>query len=326
MKHNYTVEGLTYRLRPISLEDAELILKIRLEDEEYTKYINEVPNDVELEKEWLKKYFQREGDYFFAIESRFTGEVEGLIALYDEIDGKAEWGRWTVIKGSMSSVESVYLIYKFAFNQLKLEEVYCRTVKDNESVVSFHSSTGLKVRETIKDCFKIKGILYDAVEQYITREQFENEIEENLYNKCYMLFMRNMKIEIGGMEFHHIGVACKDIEKDKKMFSMLGYRFEKEKFCDLEQGIVGIFGQAKNQPCIELLENAENSETLTPVLAKGQKLYHYAYTVGNIEKAAAYLEKGRAILISPLKESVYFKKRICFYMLPNMFLIELIEK
>ncbi len=326
MRHSYKIDGLTYQLRPVTLDDAQTILDIRLEDAERNQFVHPVKDDLELEKQWLENYFERAGDYFFAVVNKFTDETEGLIAIYDEKDGRAEWGRWTIRKGSLAATESVYLLYEVAFEKIGLNELYCRTVAENVSVVEFHKTEGLKFRKVYKELFELSGKKYDAVEQYLTNEDFEESIKDFLFEKAFTLFRRNMKIYSGGMEFHHIGIACSDIEIDKKAYQILGYTFEKKAFEDNEQGVKGVFGNAKNQPCIELLENLSSNTTLTPWLEKGVKMYHFGYLVNDFEKACFYMNKVRSKLVSIPKQSVYFGGRICFYMLKNMMMIELMEK
>ena len=325
MKHSYKIDGFTYRLRPVTIDDAQTVLDIRLEDAERNRYVHSVKNDVELEKQWIQNYYERQGDFFFAVENKFTDETEGLIAIYNEKDGHAEWGRWTIRKNSLAATESVYLLYEAAFETIGLKELYCRTIVDNVSVVEFHKSAGLKFREIRKGLFELNGKEYDAVEQYLTADDFENEIKDFLFEKSFALFKRNLKIYSGGIEFHHIGIACTAIEKDKRSFQMLGYSFESKCFEDDLQGVRGVFGTAKNQPRIELLENLKDSNTLSPWLDKGVKMYHFGYLVNDIGRANLYLKKIGSKLISPLKDSVYFDGKICFYMLKNMMLIELME-
>lgn len=76
---------------------------------------------------------------------------------------------------------------------------------------------------------------------------------------------------------------------------------------------------------MELLENLPGSTTLDQPLRQGQRLYHIAFYVEDIERAIDILKANRAKMISPMKESVYFKKRICFLMMSNMLMIELLE-
>ena len=88
----------------------------------------------------------------------------------------------------------------------------------------------------------------------------------------------------------------------------------------------GLFLIAKGQPRLELLENLSNSSTLNYYLKNASKIYHSAYYVDDIENVISILKNVRAKIVSPLKQSVYFGKRICFMMLPNMMMVELIEK
>lgn len=326
MKHRYSLDGYGYRLRPIKKTDAQFVIDVRLEDAERNRFIHTISRDVSQQEAWLERYFDRSGDYYFVIENRITGSSEGLIAFYDERDGRAEWGRWVTKKGSLAAAESVYLLYRIAFEQVGLQELYCRTIADNISVVSFHTSIGEKTRAVLKHAVELNDTQYDAVEQYADRDYFYTEVAPKLEKQAQIIARRNKKRAIGDMEFHHIGVAVKSIEKEFPVYALLGYEKERDVFEDHAQGIRGLFITAAGQPRLELLENLEGSHTLDKQLENGQKFYHAAYYVKNIEVAAGMYQKNRAKMISPLKESAYFGKRICFLMLPNMQMIELLER
>ena len=320
------MEGFAYRLRPVKMEDAQFIIDTRLEDAERNRFIHRISSDVSLQEAWLEEYFKREGDYYFIVENRLTREREGLISFYDEADGKAEWGRWVIRKNSLAASESVDLLYRIAFEKVGLKELYCRTLAANTEVVSFHTSVGERTRRVIPDAFELDDGKYDAVEQYADHDIFYNEIHPKLEKMAEMTFKRNFKALVGKFEFHHIGVAVKDIERELSVFSLLGYSRESAVFEDEQQGIKGIFLTAKGQPRLELLSDINGSGTVAPHIKNGNKMYHFAYTVSDIEKAVEVLTKSRAQMISPLKQSTYFGKRICFLMLPNMYMIELVEE
>ncbi len=326
MKHNYTMDGFCYRLRPIKLSDAQFVVDTRLEDQERNRFIHRISPDVSLQEKWLEDYFQREGDCYFIVENRLTRNPEGLIAFYDICDGKAEWGRWVMRKDSLAASESVDLLYRIAFEKAGLSELYCRTLAENESVVSFHNSIGEHTRRVIPEAFELDGKQCDAIEQYADKDIFYSEIHPRLEKTCEMIFKRNFRSLVGKFEFHHIGVAVKDIEKELSVFSLLGYTKESGIFEDETQGIRGIFLTSKNQPRLELLMDINGSGTVAPYIQNGNKMYHFAYTVSDIEKAMDVFIKSRAQVISPLKKSTYFGKRICFLMLPNMYMIELVEE
>lgn len=326
MKHKFNLEGYNYRLRPIKLSDAEFIVEVRLEDMNRNRFIHQISPDVQSQISWLENYFMRNGDYYFVVENRLTGNAEGLISIYDENDGCAEWGRWVIKKGSLAAAESVYLLYKIAFEQIGLKELYCRTIEDNKQVVSFHTSIGEKTRKVIKNYTELNGIFYNAVEQYSDKENFYNNISPRLEKQAQMILTRNQKNLIGKLNFHHIGVAVKNIDKEFTNYALLGYRKDGKCFVDEEQGVKGLFIYAKGQPTLELLENLPEFHTLDLQLKNGQKMYHMAYYTSEFDKTIDMFEKCRAKIILPPKQSVYFKKRICFLMLNNMAMIELLEK
>ncbi len=325
MRHTIVVEGYAYKIRPVTLSDAAFIVDVRLEDKERNQYIHEIPNDVSVQEKWIEDYLEQEGEYYFVIENKITGDREGLIAVYHLEDNRAEWGRWVIKKGSMAAVESVDLIYKAAFGKLGLEELFCRTIEKNESVIAFHRAIRQKEREQKEERIEWNGISCRMIEHYIEREYYYNEIQCELEKKAYQIFVRNMRYAVGKFEFHHIGAAAKEIEKEFSYYKLLGYIREGASFEDKEQGIKGQFIISKNQPRLELLENLSDSVTLNVFLENNIHMYHFAYLIENIEKGMEILIRNRAKLVSPLKDSVYFKKRICFFVLANSFLIELIE-
>ena len=111
-----------------------------------------------------------------------------------------------------------------------------------------------------------------------------------------------------------------------KNYLLLGYRKDSDIFEDETQGIRGIFLARDGHPKLELLENLEGRDTVTKQLASGNKMYHRAYLTKNIEGAIELFKANKAKIISPLVMSTFYKTRICFMILPNMEMIELVEK
>lgn len=170
MFHTHEVKGVHCKLRPVRLADAQYIVDTR-NDPDQSLFLNEVSEDVSAQRKWLKTYFDRENDYYFVVENA-SGFPSGLIALYDIKENVGEWGRW-IIKGPPTvSVESALLIYKFAFEVIGLDSVYCRTIANNINVVSFHDSCGLPQGALLKDAFFIRERYYDAIEHSLTKVDF----------------------------------------------------------------------------------------------------------------------------------------------------------
>jgi len=328
MNHNISVIGLGYSIRPVTEDDASFIVNTRLEDAERNKFIHKISPDIYEQKEWIRKYLEKENDYYFVLKNNVTDLPEGLIGIYNinPQDRTAEWGRWVIKKGSLGAIESVDLICQAAFNIINLKEIYSHTIEDNKNVVSFHNSAKEKFRKIIPSLFEVNDITYNAVEHYITADYYKTSLKFILQEKAQRIYLKNLKTALGDFEFHHMGIACTDLDKETQVFSLLGYRQEFPDFKDKEQGIIGRFLVAHNQPRIELLVNSESSNTLNYYLKQRTKIYHIAYEVNNFDKTIKLLIRKKAKIIKEEKISNFFKKRIIFFVFKNMHLIELIEK
>jgi len=167
MRHDIVLDGPAFRLRPIADTDAAFVAALR-RDPRLNRFLHATPISLDSQLDWLANYYERLGDWYFVLERRCNGVPEGLISLYDldAYQHNAEWGRWILRPGSLAAVESAWLIYHFAFEQLNLREVYCRTVASNHPVVSFHDSCGITKRTLLPGHFVLDDRL-DAVEHRV---------------------------------------------------------------------------------------------------------------------------------------------------------------
>ena len=172
MRHDLHLQGQAFRLRPIGDTDAELVLSLR-GNPELNRYLHRSSNRIEDQLAWFAEYYQRPGDYYFVLE-RCDGQSEGVVSIYDVTNGAAEWGRWILKPGSLAAVECAWLIYRVAFELLGLDVIYCRTLADNERVVSFHDSCGITERNLLPAYVKLEGVAMDAIEHRLTSSQWAN--------------------------------------------------------------------------------------------------------------------------------------------------------
>src|SRR5260221_1733754 len=130
---------------------------------------------------------------------------------------------------------------------------------------------------------------------------------------------------LSNLRFHHIGLACRDIEKDRRDHEFLGYQAEGLVFEDPLQRIRGLF-MTLGTMRVELLEPLDESSPLGAYLKRGIKIYHQCFLSPDIEQSVHVLEAHGARLTSPPKPAVAFdNRRIAFLLLPSQMLIELIE-
>lgn len=126
------------------------------------------------------------------------------------------------------------------------------------------------------------------------------------------------------LSFHHVGVACRNFDLEQQKFAMLGYRPEGSDFHDPQQGIHGRFLVGAG-PRLELLRNDDDPGVLSPWLAKGIRFYHLAYEAIDLGGEKVRLEAaGAKCVVEPIPAVAFGGRNICFLMLPNLTLVELI--
>jgi RimJ/RimL family protein N-acetyltransferase len=145
-------------------------------DEDLSRFLHPVTGRLEDQEAWMRAYEEREGDWYWLVERRSGGQLEGTIALYglEENPRHAEWGRWILRKGSPAALESAWLLYRAAFEKLGMDYVYCRTLAVNEQVLSFHDSCGLTRAALIPAAFTLRGKVMGAVEHRLEAEQWSH--------------------------------------------------------------------------------------------------------------------------------------------------------
>jgi len=127
-----------------------------------------------------------------------------------------------------------------------------------------------------------------------------------------------------GLVFHHVGIACERIESEVPHYELIGYQREGEIFEDSRQVIRGLFMKAGSMQ-IELIEPLRPESPVGTFLARGIQMYHQAFLSHNLRAAVRSLVDKGAVIVSHPKPAVAFGGRqVCFLLLPNRMLIELI--
>ena len=142
MRHDLHVAGRAFRLRPVAGADAPYIVSLRARQ---SAFLNRGAATAEAQSQWLDRYFARDDDFYFVVETLDGRRREGLVGIYDvsRVERTGQWGRWVLEPWSSAAVESALLVYRCAFERLLLERVWCRTLMANAKVVAFHDSCGL---------------------------------------------------------------------------------------------------------------------------------------------------------------------------------------
>jgi methylmalonyl-CoA/ethylmalonyl-CoA epimerase len=125
------------------------------------------------------------------------------------------------------------------------------------------------------------------------------------------------------MEFHHIGVVCKDIEACKESLLKLfpGAEVGETVFDTLQNAHLCML-TLKGGMQVELI----SGETVMALSRKGITYYHLCFGVPDIAKAIDDLTFGGAMIVSDPKPAALFDKRKVAFLHTPMGLIELLEE
>lgn len=125
--------------------------------------------------------------------------------------------------------------------------------------------------------------------------------------------------------FHHVGMACADLDRETEQQVRWGYRREGVDFEDPVQGVRGRF-LVGGGPRLELLVALPGRRVLEPWSRGGNRLYHQAYGVDDLEGGLRDLEAaGARVVVPPVGAVAFDGRRIAFVVLRTMAVVELIE-
>ena len=138
------INGKIARLKSVQVSDALFISKIRNNPAINSYLSSQKEISLTAQSDWIIKNLEV-NNYYFIISNKKTNEKVGTISIYniDEIKGKAEFGRYICLNPIMA-IEAVLMLIRFGFQELELNEIYCRTDMRNLKVWNQHYNFGFK--------------------------------------------------------------------------------------------------------------------------------------------------------------------------------------
>ncbi|MGN0739651.1 MAG: VOC family protein [Treponema sp.] len=126
--------------------------------------------------------------------------------------------------------------------------------------------------------------------------------------------------------FHHIGIACYDINETAQFYLSQGYT-KTETVYDPIQNVYICFLKKDSATCVELISPYNESSPICKNLQKnGVSPYHICYEVSDLEETVLELKKQKFLIVSKPAPAVAFGgSRVCFLFSKNVGLIELVE-
>ena len=137
--NDYTLINEDRILRPVTIDDAEFIVKLR--NQGHVKgFIHDTSLDVEKQRKWLREYFNRENEYYWII-TTLDGTPYGTSSLYNynQEKNQIEGGRWIRLPGYDCNMISGYIQMRdFVFDILNIDRVVNDVVSTNKRVIKYH--------------------------------------------------------------------------------------------------------------------------------------------------------------------------------------------
>ena len=146
MSSNYILQTEDTRFRPVSIDDAEFI--VRLRNQKHARgAIHDTSLDVDKQKQWIKDYLERDNEYYWIMED-LNGNPFGTNSFYHYDANKAqmEQGRWVQMAGfdARVSLSREIVMKDFAFYVLELSKVVGDVVSTNKQVLKYNKFIGAK--------------------------------------------------------------------------------------------------------------------------------------------------------------------------------------
>ena len=177
MQHTLNAEGFGVRLRPVRMADAAFIVWLR--NLEHVKgRVGDSAMDVPAQEHWLRAYFDRQGDYYFIIET-LGGIAVGAYGIYDVAGGSGESGRWIIRPEVPAAIPSAIEAFEIAFGKLGLRELRVKTVSTNRSVLSLNRKFGFRQTQIEPAAQVIGGQVVDLV-NFVLQARHWPKIREGL--------------------------------------------------------------------------------------------------------------------------------------------------
>lgn len=141
MRHSLTVQGFGLRLRPVRIEDAAFIVWLRNLDH-VKGWVGDSAADVSSQEKWLDRYFEREDDYYFIIETS-TKVPLGTHGMYDFTAHCAEIGRIAIRPGTRIGLAASLLLLDLFYGQMGMTQVRARSLAGNHRAQALLRKLGL---------------------------------------------------------------------------------------------------------------------------------------------------------------------------------------
>ena len=175
------ISGIKTVLRTVELNDAEFICNLRNKSTN-NKYLSS-NKIITLNEQlnWIQNHLNQIDGNYFIIEEKQNKKKVGTISIYNILNNNGEFGRY-ICESPQQSIEAEFLLIKHAFENLKLDFVYCKTIRENEKTHKQHLKYGFKVSSEEYDINLKQTLVIQRINR-LEYKEFNYDWIPNLLNK-----------------------------------------------------------------------------------------------------------------------------------------------
>lgn len=168
VKNDLIIKGNKVYLRPITIEDTDMVISWRNKKEVVENFIYRKPISAKEHIQWLTDKVNTGLVHQFIVCLNDNDKPVGSVYLqhFEENSKKAESGIFIgdeSAKGIGTGTESLKLLMKYAFETLGLHKLAARVLAYNEASLKLHEKTGYLKEAYLKDELFIEGKYEDLV-------------------------------------------------------------------------------------------------------------------------------------------------------------------
>lgn len=164
--HNLRLVGQNIYLRPITIDDTELVLKWRNSKKVVENFIYRQPVTRQDHIKWLENKVDKGLVYQFIVCDLDSDMPVGVVYLqnFEEENKKAESGIFLgEVYGKGIGTQAYKLLLDYAFNELGMHKVVARVLAGNTASVRLHEKSGYKQEAYLRDELFLDGKYEDLI-------------------------------------------------------------------------------------------------------------------------------------------------------------------
>lgn len=164
-------------LRPLAVGDAALTFGWR--ESARARLLNQGASSVEEQAEWIRRRPASERNFIIELKD---GTPVGMLALVgiDHFNRHAEPGRFLIgdeaaVRGIPAAVEAMKLLYKLAFDELKLVRLFGTVSRENRLMLSWQKYLGMREEGLLRRHNFLDGRFHDVVLLGLLEEEYRRD-------------------------------------------------------------------------------------------------------------------------------------------------------